>query len=245
MHNRTMGRLTATAAAAVAGLAVLSPTVSQAAVPGAPAAVQADAAAELPAKLTVAGYKTYLKKNWDKGGRETTARFARLTPAQQKKFVRYLEDRKVYSALKDQVKGNFGRPLHVVDPYNADVTFVTDVTATLAKDKNATATLRFSVSQRIYGIPVTTETLTVKRATKGAVRKTAATASVRNVNAAIAVKAGVVQAATKGAVTKAEVAWTAKPLVKAFGRKAFVKDQSVSAAITKTGKYFTGKLTNR
>lgn len=161
MHNRTMGRLTATAAAAVAGLAVLSPTVSQAAVPGAPDAVQADAAAELPAELTVAGYKTYLKKNWDKGGRETTARFARLTTAQQKKFVKYLEDRKVHSALKDQVKGNFGRPLHVVDPCNADVTFVTDVTATVAKDKNATAPLRFSVSERIYGIPVTTETLTV------------------------------------------------------------------------------------
>ncbi|MEI5006312.1 hypothetical protein RB196_02145 [Streptomyces sp. PmtA] len=49
----------------------------------------------------------------------------------------------------------------------------------------------------------------------------------------------------KGAVTKAEVAWTAKPLVKAFGQKAFFKDQSVSAAITKTGKYFTGKLTDR
>lgn len=33
--------------------------------------------------------------------------------------------------------------------------------------------------------------------------------------------------------------------MKAFGQKAFVKDQSVSAAITRTGKYFTGKLTNR
>lgn len=199
MHNRTMGRLTATAAAAVAGLAVLSPTVSQAAVPGAPDAVQADAAAELPAELTIAGYKTYLKKNWDKGGRETTARFARLTPAQQKKFVKYLEDRKVHSALKDQVKGNFGRPLHVVDPCNADVTFVTDVTATVAKDKNATAPPALLGVRAHLRHPGDHRDPHGQRATKGAVRKTVATASVKNVNAAIAVKAGPVAAATKGA----------------------------------------------
>ncbi|MEV6833645.1 hypothetical protein AB0N17_03785 [Streptomyces sp. NPDC051133] len=245
MSNRTMSRMTAAGVAAVAGLAVLAPAVANAAAGPGPAAVT-QSSVQQPAHLTVASYKAYLKKNWKKGGRETAVAFAKLTPARQAQFLRHLEDRKVYAAFLKQVKGNFELPLHVVDPYNKDVVFVTDVTAHVAKDKAGTLTVRFSVSERVFGIPVTTETITVKGATKGQdkSKKAVAIAKLQNVNAAVSITAGPTRAASKGVITRGSVTWTAKPQVQAFGKKKLVKDQDAAAAITKATRTFEASLSN-
>ncbi|MCD9901276.1 hypothetical protein LUR56_17605 [Streptomyces sp. MT29] len=60
----------------------------------------------------------------------------------------------------DQAKGNVGRKLKVVDPYNQDITFVTEVTAKTLKGKS-TKQVSFTVTETIFGIPVTSETLNV------------------------------------------------------------------------------------
>ncbi|MGV9243086.1 hypothetical protein [Streptomyces sp. NPDC003710] len=245
MSNRTMGRMAA-AVATAAGIAVLAPAAAQAQPARTDTVVSVQAAAQKPAHLTVGSYKAYLKKNWAKGGRETAAKFAELTPTQQRKFLRHLEDRKVYEALRNQVKGGFGRSLHIVDPYNEDVEFVTDVTARIAKDDAGTLTVRFSVSERIFGIPVTTETVTVKGATQGEDRskKAVTKAHLKNVNAAIAITAGPTRAASKGAVTRGSVTWTAKPQVRAFGAKKVVKEQGAAAVVVKTNRSFVASLAN-
>lgn len=250
MTSRTLGRSTAAVfatAATAAALAALAPAAQAAPAGHSTGTVAQAAAARTPAHLTVEGYKAYLKKNWKNGGRETTTAFKKLTPAQQKKFLRYLEDRKIYTALHDTVKGNIGHRLHVTDRYNQDVKLVTDVTSGIAKDKAATATLSFSVSERVYGIPVTTETVTVTFQTRGhAKNKNAhAKATLKNVNAAVAVKASKVKAVSKGVVTNGSAVWTATPQVKAFGTKKIVKDHLAQAATTKSGNYFNGRLSNR
>ncbi|MFG2780929.1 hypothetical protein ACGFY7_24130 [Streptomyces prunicolor] len=245
MINRTLSRGTIAALATATAVAVLSPA-AQAAPAAARTAPVAHTAAALPAHLTVDGYQAYLKKNWAKGGRETSAAFKKLTPAQKKKFLLHLEDRKIYLALHNTVKGNVGHRLHTVNNYNQDVQLVTDVTSRIAGDKVATATLNFTATERIYGIPVTTETVTVSFETRGHAKNKNAHAKVtlKNVNAAIALKASKPTAVSKGTITNGATVWTATPQVRAFGKKV-VKDQLIQAAITKTGKFFNARLTNR
>jgi hypothetical protein len=245
MINRTLSRGTIAALATATAVAVLAPA-AQAVTAAAPTAPVAHTAAVLPAHLTVDGYQAYLKKNWAKGGRETSAAFKKLTPAQRKKFLLHLEDRKIYLALRNTVKGNVGHRLHIVNSYNQDVQLVTDVTSRIAGDKVATATLNFTVSERIYGITVTTETVTVSFETRGHAKNKNAHAKVtlKNVNAAIAVKASKPKAVAKGAITNGSTVWTATPQVRAFGKKV-VKDQLIQSAVTKTGKTFSARLTNR
>ncbi|MGW0835026.1 hypothetical protein [Streptomyces prunicolor] len=245
MINRTLSRGTIAALATATAVAVLTPA-AQAAPAAARTAPVAHTAAALPAHLTVDGYQAYLKKNWAKGGRETSAAFKKLTPAQRKKFLLHLEDRKIYLALRNTVKGNIGHRLHIVNSYSQDVQLVTDVTSRIAGDKAATATLTFSVSERIYGIPVTTEAVTVSFETRGSAKNKNAHAKVtlKNVNAAIAVKASKPKAVAKGAITNGSTVWTATPQVRAFGKK-LVKDQLIQSAVTKSGKTFNGRLANR
>ncbi|MEU6369600.1 hypothetical protein ABZ876_28675 [Streptomyces sp. NPDC046931] len=232
--------------ATAAGVAVLAPAAAQAQPARTDTVVSVRATAQKPAHLTVGSYQAYLKRNWAKGGRDTAVKFAGLTPRQQRKFLRHLENRDVYEALRNQVKGSFGMPLHTVAPYDKDIAFVTDVTTRIAKDDAGTLTVRFSVSERIFNIPVTTETITVKGATQGEgkSKKAVTTAELKNVNAAVAITAGPARAASKGAVTRGSVTWTAKPQVKAFGAKKVVKEQGAAAVAVKTNRYFAASLTN-
>ncbi|MFD8466608.1 hypothetical protein ACFV10_16040 [Streptomyces cyaneofuscatus] len=61
----------------------------------------------------------------------------------------------------DQAKGSVGRKLKVVDPYNQDIKFVTEVTAKTLKGKS-TKQASFTVTETIFGIPVTSETLNLR-----------------------------------------------------------------------------------
>lgn len=216
MFTSTTGRLTSAAVATVAGLAVL-----------APAAQAVEQGPAMPAaKLTVAGYTKYLKAQSTPEARKALKKFLALSKGQQAVFVKDLQDRRIYKALLGKVTAPIGKPVSITDPYNKEVRFVTKATSTVAKDKNRTATVRFTVTQEIFRIPVTSETLTISYPTAGeGPRRARATAEVTNVNAAIAIKGGRVSVKGSGATTS----WAATPQVKSFG-KAVHKKQNVLGA---------------
>ncbi|WP_326579165.1 hypothetical protein OG889_18165 [Streptomyces sp. NBC_00481] len=218
MLTSTTGRLTTAAVATVAGLAVL-----------APAAQAVEQAPAKPAvKLTVAGYTKYLKAQKTPAAQQTLKRFLGLSKGQQAVFVKDLQDRKIYKALLGKVAAPVGRPVSITDPYNKEVRFVTKASSSVAKDKNRTTTVSFTVTQEIFRIPVTSETLTVSYPTAGnGPKRTKASAKVTNVNAAIAIKPGRVSVKGLGASTS----WAAVPQVKSFGKPAY-KAQSVLGAKT-------------
>ncbi|WP_405895209.1 hypothetical protein OG272_29140 [Streptomyces sp. NBC_00104] len=218
MLTSTTGRLTTAAVATVAGLAVL-----------APAAQAAEQAPAKPAvKLTVAGYTKYLKAQKTPAAQQTLKRFLGLSKGQQAIFVKDLQDRKIYKALLGKVAAPVGRPVSITDPYNKEVRFVTKASSSVAKDKNRTTTVSFTVTQEIFRIPVTSETLTVSYPTAGnGPKRTKASAKVTNVNAAIAIKPGRVSVKGLGASTS----WAAVPQVKSFGKPAY-KAQSLLGAKT-------------
>ncbi|MEV5126966.1 hypothetical protein AB0K49_29870 [Streptomyces decoyicus] len=228
MLTRPARRLSTAALAAVAGLAVLTPMAH---------AADADAAAKKPAKVTVAGYTKYLQTQKTPAAKKTLKKFSALNKAQKARFVKHLNNRYIYEALTDQVKGSIGRPLYVVDPYNKDVRFITDVTSKVGKDKNHTTTVSFTMTEEIFKIPVTSERikLTFQRTGKPGKKATAA-AKATNVNAAINIKAG--RVAVKG--NAAKISWAATPRVKAFGKK-LAKTQSVASA----QGYYKANLENR
>ncbi|MEV0376049.1 hypothetical protein AB0I10_41200 [Streptomyces sp. NPDC050636] len=170
----------------------------------------AGAVSEPAAKLTVSGYLTYLK------ARQT---LKALPKAKQAKFVTYLLDRDIYLALANTVKGSIGRPAHITDPYHEGVTFVTDIATRTGKDKLRTTSLTFTVTERIYDIPVTSKTLALRfQAAKGGSKKVVADAKVTNVNAAIAIKGGPTATSLDHGIGHASTTWHAVPRVKSFGK---------------------------
>jgi hypothetical protein len=220
--TRATSRLTTAAIATAAGLAVLAPTAH------AVNAVDASAAAKPPARLTVASYTAYLKAQKTPEAKKTLKKFSALSNLQKYYFVQYLQNRAIYKALVQQTKGNVGRSVHVVKPFNKDVRFVTDVVSQAGKDKNRTTRVTFTVTEEIYRIPVTSETLSLRYQAVKPTTKASARAAVTNVNAAIAIKPGKVAVQGGKAGAAAHTSWTALPQVKSFGKK-LVKDQNLAS----------------
>lgn len=207
MLTSTTGRLTSAAIAAAAGLAVLAPAAANAA-PAAPAAK--------PAKLTVPAYTSYLQHQAAKSpaAKKVFKQYLGLSQSQKATLVANLQDHAVYAALKAKAWGKI-RNIHTVDQYNKSVSFVTDVTFRTVKDKVRTTTATFTVTEKIFQIPVTTETVTLTYQTAGKATKLKATAKVTNLNAAIAITAS--GQATRGKETHVNI--VAVPTVKSFGSK--------------------------
>lgn len=155
----TMGRIGTAVFAGAAAAAVLTPAASAATAAPAAACVQAEAA---PKKLTVASYVSYLKQSRTPEAKTTLKAFNKLPQAKKVKFVSYLQNRSAYRALAASLKGATSRNLRVITPYNKDVTFVKDVRTVKGKDKNTTTRVTFTVTERIYSIPVTSERVWVK-----------------------------------------------------------------------------------
>ncbi|MER7107935.1 hypothetical protein [Streptomyces sp. NPDC000229] len=241
MHGRiTTRRIAITVVAGAATLAVLAPAASAAAATVHPTQAAARADAKLAAELTVAGYTTYLKHQKTPEAKKALQSFLKLPAGKQARFVKYLQNRDIYKALINQTKGNFNRQLKVVDPYNADVKFVTEVTAKSVKGKS-TQQISFTVTETIFNIPVTSETVNLRYdVVKGKVTGTPRAASdVKNINAAITIHKGTVGAVNTGVAT-ASTTWKATPRLKSFG-KGVDKVQEV-AGHTGTWK---AKLANR
>lgn len=212
MHSRLITRrLASVAVAGAAAIAVLAPAAS---------AADGDAAAKLPAKLTVKGYLTYLETQKTPEAKKALKSFSALPAAKKAKFVTYLQDREVYEAMSTQTKGTVNRSVKAVRHYDANVKFnVQIITKMNIKDPKGPASLTFSVTESIYNIPVTTETLNLRyNVVKGKVvaGSARATAEVKNVNAAIALTNNKVTVNKKG-IPKASTTWKATPRVASFG----------------------------
>ncbi|MBT2487459.1 hypothetical protein J7E96_02665 [Streptomyces sp. ISL-96] len=245
MHSRiSTRRLAASAVAGAAALAVLAPTTSAMdanAQPSNNQAVQAEAQ-PVAAQLTVKSYTAYLKQQKTPEAKKALNAFTKLPTSKQARFVKYLQDRDIYKALIDQARGNIDRRLKVVDPYNKDVTFITEVTAGKTAMGKSTKQVSFTVTETIFGIPVTSETLNLRyEIFKGKVSGTPrASSEIKNVNAAIRITKGKVARTGHTGVATASTVWKAVPRVQSFG-KGVDKVQEITAD-TRTWK---AKLANR
>ncbi|WP_310724342.1 hypothetical protein [Streptomyces sp. N2A] len=229
MPTRTASRRLAAAAIAVgASAAILTPTAH--------AADASEVVAKKPAKLSVASYQAYLKKQKTPEAKKALKGFSALTKGQQATFVQDLQNRKIYEALLGQVEGRIGQPRTVIDPHNSEVRFVTKASTAVGKDKRRTTTVRFTVTEEIFKIPVTAETISISYPTAGnGPKRATATAKVANVNAAIAVTHNRVSVKGYGAQTY----WSAEPQVASFGKAAYKKEHVLGSKVT-----YRASLTN-
>ncbi|MCL6736380.1 hypothetical protein [Streptomyces neyagawaensis] len=228
MFTSTTGRLTSAAVATVAGLAVLAPAAQ---------AVEQGPAEPMAPRLTVAGYTKYLKAQSTPEARKALKRFLALTRGQQTVFVKDLQDRRIHKALLGKVAAPIGKPVSITDPYNKEVRFVTQATSKVGKDKDRTTTVSFTVTQEIFRIPVTSETLTISYPTAGqGPKKVTGKAKVTNVNAAIAIKDNP-RVVVNG--SEAQTLWVAIPQVKSFGKPVHKKQH-----IQRTAPGFRAQLTD-
>ncbi|MFJ3338508.1 hypothetical protein [Streptomyces sp. NPDC086766] len=225
MLMSTTGRLTSAAIATIAGITVL-----------APAAHAAETGTAKPAaKLTVTAYEKYLKQQSTPAAKKAAAQFAKLSKSQKQVFVKTLQDQKVYKALTGKAWGKI-RNVTTVDRYDKNVTFVTKVSFKTTKDKARTTTAKFSVTERIFNIPVTTEGATLVYPTVGKLPGTTrASTDVFNINAAISIDA---TSSVKGNDASGRI--TALPRVKTFGKTAVKR---VTLHATRTA--FIGRLVNQ
>ncbi|MBT2487452.1 hypothetical protein J7E96_02625 [Streptomyces sp. ISL-96] len=226
MHSRiATRRIAASAVAGAAALAVLAPTASAMDATAYLNSTQAVAQAEAkqPAQLTVKNYTAYLKHQKTPEARKALNAFTKLPADKQARFVKYLQNRNIYKAFSGQAKGKIDRPLKVVDSYNKDVKFVTEVTSKTdqAVQGKSVEWISFTVTERIFNVPVTSETLNLRyQFDKGKVTDVLRAGSeVKNVNAAIAIHKGkVARRGHHAAVATASTVWTIYPLVKSFGK---------------------------
>lgn len=228
MFTSTTGRLTSAAVATVAGLAVLAPAAQ---------AVEQGPAEPMAPRLTVAGYTKYLKAQSTPEARKALKRFLTLSKGQQTVFVKDLQDRRIHKALVSKVTAPIGKPVTITDPYNQEVRFVTRATSKVAKDKSRTTTVSFTVTQEIFRIPVTSETLTISYPAAGeGPKKITGKARVTNVNAAISIKDNP-RVEVKG--SGARTLWVAIPQVRSFGKPVHKKQH-----IQPTASGFRAQLTD-
>ncbi|UXY30821.1 hypothetical protein [Streptomyces sp. HUAS TT20] len=222
MLTSTTGRLASAAIATVAGLAVLAPAAHA-------------APAKQAAKLTVPAYEKYLKQQSAPAAKKAAAQFAKLNKNQKQVFVKTLQDQKVYKALTGKAWGKI-RNVTTVDRYNKNVTFVTKASFKTAKGKARTTTATFSVTEKIFNIPVTTEGATLVYPTVGKLPgTTTASTDVFNINAAIRIDA---TSSVKGNDASGRI--TALPRVKSFGKKAVKR-----VTLHSTKQAFIGQLVNQ
>jgi hypothetical protein len=237
VHSLTTRRLTTVVVAGAATLAVLAPAASASEAgphqgtrtTGSQTVAAPAAAAKLPAKLTVKSYTAYLRAQQTPEAKRTLKSFSALPAAKKTAFVGHLQNGKIYASLFRQLKGTVNHPVKSVTPYNQDVKFVHEVSS--SKDTKGAVSVSYTATETIYGIPVTSEKLTLHyKIVKGKVQRNArAVAKVTNVNAALAIKGGGVKVAVKG-IARADVTWKAAPKVQAVG-KPVLKDQAVTGHV--------------
>lgn len=218
---------TATATAAAASIALLGGSGQ------AFAAGQADAAAaKAPAKLTVAAYKSWLKKA--PGASDTRKAFGKLPAAKQKAFVGYLQNAKVYKAFGVTQHGDTpGLVKQKTVRYNKDVVFTgRTVAASRAGKTTKSITLTVTTTERIFNIPVTSMTteLTYQTTKQGDVTGKGTKASHRgaNFNAAFAIKPSTSRLYAEANMMDGLTTWTATPKFKSAGTKSLKKDRVVT-----------------
>ncbi|MEV0319151.1 hypothetical protein ACIBKX_06470 [Streptomyces sp. NPDC050658] len=238
MQQRSTLRIAAVSG--VAALAVLAPAAGAFADGHAGAAPASHSIqAKKPAQLTVKGYVKYLKTQKTPAAKQTLAKFNKLNGKQKYTFVKLLQNRGVHLALKGSLEGRADKTF--TKRVNSAVT-VTRAADTQRNDKFGSRQVTYSVTESIYKIPVTTESVTVKYRLKGKkVIKPAATSAVTNTNAAVTVTPKkTTRLVVKGTNVRGEQTFTSTGNVKSFGKKVVKK-----GAVRAHGKSYTGILANR
>ncbi|AYN41610.1 hypothetical protein D9753_25090 [Streptomyces dangxiongensis] len=231
MRNRSTWRRFGTAAVAgAAAVAVLAPAASAAdSAPPAWQTLHAVGSTQLPAQLTVASYQAWLKNAHTPEAAKTLKAFTVLPNLKKYLFVQHLQNRSTYKALQTQLKGG-PRGLHTVVPYNKFVSFAHDVRVAKTGGRKPATTVTFSVTERIFNVPVTAETVWVTyQTTKGKhLTVTGGGAKVVNTNAAIAIQARNTSTGQTGGSALTSTQWHATPRVTSFG-KAVDQQQTIAA----------------
>ncbi|EKX68101.1 hypothetical protein Sipo8835_33600 [Streptomyces ipomoeae] len=230
MRNRI---ITAAAIATAASVALLGGTGQ------AFADSQAAAKPAAPAKLTVAAYKTWLKKTPGEEAKDTLHAFNKLPAAKQKKFVGYLQDPKVLKAFVVAHQGKIPSLSYgTTVTYKKDITFTTRTSAAAPgiKDRK-TITLTTRSIERIFNIPVTELSTVLTYETKGNQItgrgwKTKNYGS--NYNAAFAIKSSKTRTALKANELSGVTNWTATPKYKSAGTAVIKKHQVVTGKGART-----------
>ncbi|TGB09250.1 hypothetical protein [Streptomyces sp. MZ04] len=233
-----------TTVAALTALAVAAPV-------GAAFADSHDAAAAKPAKLTVKSYQAYLKQQKTPAAHKTLVAFRALPKGKQATFVKQLQNREAYLALSGSSKGGIktGARKSTVS-VNKAVSITRASKVVSGTGKHRPTAISYTLTEKIFGIPVTSERVTVKYqlASKGKAKKIvkpSAKSKVVNTNAAIAISGPkVVKTVAKGSGVTARATFRAVPQVKSFGKKV-VKDGTLRASHTAAGSYWSYSLNNR
>ncbi|MEU7428003.1 hypothetical protein [Streptomyces sp. NPDC040750] len=233
-------RFCTAAVAGAAAVAVLAPGALAADfAPSVRQSLHAADSAQLPTQLTVAGYQAWLKSAHTPEAAKTLKAFTRLPNLKKYLFVQHLQKRSAYKALQTQLKGG-PRGLHTVVPYNKFVSFAHDVRVVKTGGRKPATKVTFTVTERIFNIAVTAETVWVAyQATKG--RRLAVTdgdAQTVNTNAAITVKAQDIGTGQNGATVRTVAQWHTTPRVASFGKAV---DQQQSIDVNASG-YWKARL---
>ncbi|WP_086805240.1 hypothetical protein [Streptomyces caniscabiei] len=193
----------------------------------------------VPAKLTVDAYKKWLKKAPGEEAKDTLHGFNKLSAAQQKKFVGYLQDPKV---LKAFAVAHDGRIPSLA--YGKTVTYKKDVTFTIRTSAGApsvndrrTITLNTWSEQRIFNVSVTRMRTVLTYETKGN-RINGEGRKIKNYgtnfNAAFALKSSKSRTALKANALDGVTNWTATPKYRSAGTKPIKKLQVVTGKGART-----------
>ncbi|WDT52600.1 hypothetical protein [Streptomyces sp. G7(2002)] len=197
-------------------------------------------------KLTPHTYVAYLIKQRTPEARATLKAFRALPEAKQVKFLGYLQSRTVYKAFGGQMRGHTSgnKTVRAVTNHNKDVKFVRATqTSTTKQGRKASVRVAFTVTEKVFSIPVTSEQVWVKYESKhGKVRKVLGVgAKLTNVNAAINITGGKVKPTNlEGHSGFAATTWRATERVDGFGSD-IIKQQRVQSG---WGNTFKASLTN-
>ncbi|MEU5581221.1 hypothetical protein ABZ791_12670 [Streptomyces huasconensis] len=185
-------RIRTATVATVAALAVAAPAGTAFADTSTGDSPAVSAVKKKPAQLTVKGYIKALKADKSPAAAKTLKAFKKLNDGKkQYAFVKLLQNRDVYEAVAGRTKGILKNGTRTsTKQLNAPVK-VTSSTVVTKDDKSGRRVVTFTVTERIYDIPVTSERISVRYTLKGKKKIADPSASTRitNTNKAITIRA--------------------------------------------------------
>ncbi|GFE25933.1 hypothetical protein RB199_30395 [Streptomyces libani] len=244
-NSSRLRRISSAAIAGAAAVAVLAPAASAMGTTTVVPAADSSASVSMN-KVTPDKYMAYLIKQRTPESRAVLKAFRALPKAKQVKFLGYLQSRTVYMAFGGQLRGHAdeNKPVRAVTNHNKDVKFVRATQTNKTKQgRKATVMVAFTVTEKVFNIPVTSEQVWVKYESKrGEVRKVlGGGAKLTNLNAAINITGGKVKPTNlEGHNGFVATTWKATQRADGFGGD-IVKQQRVQAG---WGNTFKANLNN-
>lgn len=221
IRTATVTTVAALAVAAPAGVAVAHSHVS-----GSPTA---STAKKKPAELTVNSYIKALKADKSPAAAKTLKAFKKLDSKKQYAFVKLLQTRDVYKAVVGRSKGTLKNGTRTSTKQLNSPAKVTRSAVVAKNGKSGRRVVTFTVTERIYNIPVTSERISVKFTLKGKKKIVNPSAAIKitNTNKALVIKAPkTIPVRVKGANVSGHSLIKATGTVKSFGKTVTKKANS-------------------